>query len=188
MKGRIHGVHPFERNGILKLNCQMIFQKLIIELLFKFRIKKHSVQVEGFNTIKNIVIIINLDEKKTCDLDALIHSFEVLGKNVECIGVTLIGKYFMKKGMKIVRNTDFSFFGKPKTAWIQQFFNMKTDYALLIDRSSNYLLNHVAIHCKANCYIGYKSAPENELLTLQLTALLEKEDEVFLRYIKLIEG
>jgi len=94
----------------------MIFQKLIIEWLSKVRIKKHSVQVEGFNKIKNIVIIINLDEKKTCDLEALIHSFEVLGKNVECIGVTLIGKYFVKKGMKIVRNADFSFFGKPKTA------------------------------------------------------------------------
>ena len=166
----------------------MIFQKLIIELLFKFRIKKHSVQVEGFNTIKNIVIIINLDEKKTCDLEALIHSFKALGKNVECIGVTLIGKYFMKKGMKIVRNTDFSFFGKPKTTWIQQFFNMKSDYALLIDRSNNYLLNHVAIHCKANCYIGYKSIPENELLTLQIAPLLENEHEDFLRYIKLIES
>ena len=166
----------------------MIFQKLIIELLFKFRIKKHSVQVEGFNTIKNIVIIINLDEKKTCDLEALIHSFKALGKNVECIGVTLIGKYFMKKGMKIVRNTDFSFFGKPKTTWIQQFFNMKSDYALLIDRSNNYLLNHVAIHCKANCYIGYRSIPENELLTLQIAPLQENEHEDFLRYIKLIEN
>ena len=188
MKGRIHGVPPIERNGIFKLNCQMIFQKLIIEWLSKVRIKKHSVQVKGFNKIKNIVIIINLDEKKTCDLEALIHSFEVLGKNVECIGVTLIGKYFVKKGMKIVRNTDFSFFGRPKTTWIQQFFNMKSDYALLIDRSSNYLLNHVAIHCKANCYIGYKSIPGNELLTLQVAPLLKNEHEDFLRYIKLIES
>ena len=166
----------------------MMFQQLIIEALSKVQIKKHSAQVEGFNKIKNIVIIINLDEKQTCDLEALIHSFEVLDKNVECIGVTLIGKYLVKKGMRIVRNTDFSFFGKPKTPWIMEFLNIKSDYALVIDRSNNYLVKHLAIQSQANCYIGYKSLPENELLTLQIAPLNENEHEVFMRYIKLIES
>ena len=166
----------------------MMIQKLIIEWLFRLRIKKNSLPVEGFKEIKHIVIIINLDENKTCDLEALIHSFQALGKKVQSIGVTLAGQSAEQATMKMVRKNDFSFFGKPKTTWIQQFFNMKSDYVLLIDRSNNYLLNHVAIHCKANCYIGYKSIPGNELLTLQIAPLLENEHEDFLRYIKLIEN
>lgn len=163
-------------------------QKLIIKWLFRLRIKKNNIPVEGFKKIKNIVIIINLDENMTCDLEALIDSFQALGKKVQSIGVTLSEQTPKKNTMKMIIKDDFTFRGKPKTIEIQQFFNMKFDYVLLIDRSNNYLLNHVAIHCKANCYIGYKSVPENELLTLQLTALLEKEHEVFLRYIKLIES
>ena len=166
----------------------MMFQKLIIEWLFRLRIKKNGMPVKGFKEIKNIVIIINLDENKTCDLEALIHSFKTLGKKVQSIGVTLAGQSSEQDTTKVVRKNDFSFFGKPRTLWIQEFFNKKSDYAILIDRSNNYLLNHLAIHCKANCYIGYKSVPENELLTLQVAPLLENEHEVFLRYIKLIES
>ena len=81
-----------------------------------------------------------------------------------------------------------TFFGTPKNPWIQEFFSNKSDYAILIDRSNNYLINHLAIHCKANCYIGYKSIPQNQLLTLQIAPLLENEHETFLRYIKLIEN
>ena len=57
-----------------------MLKKLIFEWLFKLRIKKNNVQVEGFKEIKTIVIIINLDENKTCDLEALTHSFEKLAK------------------------------------------------------------------------------------------------------------
>ena len=165
-----------------------MMQKLIFEWLFRLRIKKNNIPVEGFKKIKNIVIIINLDENMTCDLEALINSFKALGKKVQSIGVTLAEQTPEQNTMKMIIKDDFTFRGKPKTTEIQQFFNMKFDYVLIIDRSNNYLVNHVAIHCKANCYIGYKSVPENELLTLQLTALLEKEDEVFLRYIKLIKS
>ena len=166
----------------------MMIQKLIIEWIFRRRIKKNIIQVEGFKKIKKIVIIINLDEKKTCELEALIHSFKALGKSVQSIGVTLADKPPKQSMPTIIRKNDFSFFGKPKTSWIQKLFNKKCDYVILIDRSNNYLLNHVAIHCRANCYIGYKSIPENELLTLQIEPLFENEHEVFLRYIKLIES
>ncbi|MDG1105409.1 MAG: hypothetical protein P8N26_04545 [Cyclobacteriaceae bacterium] len=166
-----------------------MMQKLIIEWLFRLRIKKNNIPVEGFKKIKNIVIIINLDENTTCDLEALIYSFQALGKKVQSIGVTLAEQTPEQNTMKmIIKKDDFTFRGKPKTTEIQQFFNMKFDYVLLIDQSNNYLVNHVAIHCKANCYIGYRSIPENKLLTLQIAPLQENEHEDFLRYIKLIEN
>ena len=165
-----------------------MMQKLIIEWLFRLRIKKNNIPVEGFKKIKNIVIIINLDENTTCDLEALIYSFQALGKKVQSIGVTSAEQTPEQNTMKMIMKDDFTFRGKPKTTEIQQFFNMKFDYVLLIDQSNNYLVNHVAIHCKANCYIGYRSIPENKLLTLQIAPLQENEHEDFLRYIKLIEN
>ena len=165
-----------------------MFQKLILKWLFSLKIKKNRVQVEGFKDIKNIVIINNLDEKKTCDLEALIHSFEKLGKKVESIDVSSSKQSTKDSTARVVTKNDFSFFGKSKTPWIREFLNKKPDYVILIDRSNNYLINHLAIQCEANCYIGYKSIPQNELLTLQIAPLLENEQEVFLRYIKLIEG
>ncbi|MAJ50588.1 MAG: hypothetical protein CMB82_03105 [Flammeovirgaceae bacterium] len=163
-----------------------MLQKLIFKWLFRLKIKKNRIQVEGFKDIKNIVIINNLDEKKTCDLEALTYSFQKLGKKVESIGVSLSSR--SNEDTKVVSKKDFSFFGKSKTPWIREFLNKKPDYVILIDRSNNYLINHLAIQCEANCYIGYKSIPQNELLTLQIAPLLENEQEVFLRYIKLIEG
>ena len=103
-----------------------MIQKLIIEWLFRLRIKKNRLPVEGFKEIKHIVIIINLDENKTCYLEALIHSFQALGKKVQSIGVTLAGQSAKQATMKMVRKNDFSFFGKPKTTWIQQ----KLHYAI----------------------------------------------------------
>ena len=165
-----------------------MLKKLIFEWLFKLRIKKNNVQVEGFKEIKTIVIIINLDENKTCDLEALTHSFEKLGKSVQSIGVSPSGRSHKDNKIKVATKSDFTFFGTPKNPWVQEFFSNKSDYAILIDRSNNYLINHLAIHCKANCYIGYKSIPQNQLLTLQIAPLLENEHETFLRYIKLIEN
>ena len=165
-----------------------MLKKLIFEWLFKLRIKKNNVQVEGFKEIKTIVIIINLDENKTCDLEALTHSFEKLGKKVQSIGVSPSGRSHKDNKIKVATKKDFTFFGTPKNPLVQGFFSNKSDYAILIDRSNNYIINHLAIHCNANCYIGYKSIPQNQLLTLQIAPLFENEHETFLRYIKLIEN